>query len=384
MNLQYIIAFINFLIIKSNNNLSLTYTYTWNTPTLLINFPNDFISLRAYLNTFLPYSVFDGIDDFPDIIASHVIQDQNITLTENYNSFHYKTTLEVNNITISNFFQFVTNRRVHNSLDLGLALGYKFVNESYSIIHQLYNLNYIDHLLYTFEPLDGKGILHLGEIPEINRFPYTGHCKVEVGHFTWGCNLTGIKYNDRFYPFNIYSIFHSAYDEMFLSEDIFNFFVNEVLKDEIKEHGCVVRANGQETIKWMECSDRVDHLNLNDFSLFFGDMNVKIKLKDFFKPYSNRSLRVNVHKFNFYNNSIVIGFKFLQIFNLSVFNYENNLITFYSDKPKICMTSIKSNDKKILLSYFLYINDILLSFFSFYLIYVSLSIKFNYSITTVN
>ena len=114
--------------------LSFNYTYIWNTPSAVIYFDRDNITFKAYFNTYLPFSFFDGFDDYRSISQDTVQNETNISLTYTYESFYYKSPMLFYNIELSQYNFIISKSKIRHTLDLGIALGFKYIDESYSLI----------------------------------------------------------------------------------------------------------------------------------------------------------------------------------------------------------------------------------------------------------
>ena len=73
--------------------------------------------------------------------------------------------------------------------DQGLALGYHIKDKSFSIVHQLYQKNIIDHLQFAFKNLREKSDqFYIGGVPNnvYLSFPYKAIIKIDETLPTWG------------------------------------------------------------------------------------------------------------------------------------------------------------------------------------------------------
>lgn len=132
--------------------LSYNYTYIWNTPSANVYFKEDNNTFKAYFNTYLPFSFFDGTDDYQRTSPTKIQNESNTTLTYTYESLYYQSSMLLYNIKIPQYNFKISKSKIRHTLDLGIALGYKYIDESYSFIHYLYRNRYIDNLRFTFEP----------------------------------------------------------------------------------------------------------------------------------------------------------------------------------------------------------------------------------------
>ena len=63
----------------------------------------------------------------------------------------------------------------------GIGLGYKIGDESFSLVHQLYKNNKIDHLSFALEDKERNGTIHFGGIPNDAhlKMPYKGYINID-------------------------------------------------------------------------------------------------------------------------------------------------------------------------------------------------------------
>ena len=94
--------------------------------------------------------------------------------------------------------------------------GYHIIDESYSIVYNLYKTKVID----AFDQVKEK--LYLGGIPNNTHltFPYKGILKINETLPTWGFHLNSIIFNNSEYIINQPYIIHSVLTNTFISHDI--------------------------------------------------------------------------------------------------------------------------------------------------------------------
>ena len=63
----------------------------------------------------------------------------------------------------------------------GIGLGHKIGDESFSLVHQLYKNNKIDHLSFALEDKERNGTIHFGGIPNDAhlKMPYKGYINID-------------------------------------------------------------------------------------------------------------------------------------------------------------------------------------------------------------
>ena len=98
--------------------------------------------------------------------------------------------------------------------------GYHIIDESYSIVYNLYKTKVIDEYRFAFDQVKEK--LYLGGIPNNTHltFPYKGILKINETLPTWGFHLNSIIFNNSEYIINQPCIIHSVLTNTFISDDI--------------------------------------------------------------------------------------------------------------------------------------------------------------------
>ena len=324
---------------KKEKSISFDIKYYDPRPYLSLNFPEVENSFITYVNTYLPYSNF-RFYYFIKIIQSRQLEEKTLNLFNSYQSMECKTKININNIEYSDFFIYIT-RNYSFSEDEGIAFGYKFDNNNFSLIHLLYQSKQIEHMMFAFYHQNNEGKVYIGNIPgdQINEYSYKGSCNVRDDLNHWGCLLNQIEYNGLKYQMDKYAIIHSGVDVMFLSNDIYDFMEQNVFMEFIEQKICSIWVSLHKT-KSLYCRENefMDKFSKEQIRFRLGNMIINIPFTNLFKSdgsylksyfYSN--------PFNFHDDDIIIGITFLNQFNFSVFDYETNQISFYSNDTIIFM-----------------------------------------------
>ena len=262
--------------------------------------------------------------------------------------------------------------------DQGVGLGFKFKDEEYSFIHQLYKNKHIDRLIYAIH-FDGNyygGSVLFGGLPndikEYNK--YKGNCKVDDHFSSWGCNVTNIKIKEINVQLNNYTIFHSTFYGVFYSKMLFKLF-SEGLQEQISEHTCGLYNEGENVSTFIMC-DKEFILNSNlTLNISFNNLIVSLPIKELFERGAGKDMFVSM----IYNNpspyyskyDIIFGSHFFKLFNYTVFDYENNEINFYSNSISINMIETQSS---LLVKSFYIITSVTLLLFISYIIIIKKTI----------
>lgn len=322
--------------------------YTFDIPELEISFPNEKLSDSYYLNTYLSHSIFT-ISEFK--LISRNIKQRYIALKldETYHSSLYTSDIMINNILIPNISMYST-QSLGWFRDKGIALGYHYQDETFSIIHQLYKHKHIAHLQFAFHNIiyQLKGNFFIGGIPNDDHLNYHYKAEIKINEAlpTWGFKLSGVKYNNNEYELNTHCIISTGMLNMINSDVLFETMVGNI----INTSSCQLKYNRMTSYsqRLLQCgrlnnSDEIIELILND------KVQIQMKVGDFFSQSydslfaSNNALRP-IHNFS----ECIIGPGFINKFNYSIFDYEKKQIELYSDSYII-------TTKKVSSSYYLFI-----------------------------
>ena len=289
-------------------------------------------SWSQVLNTYLNFTIIKQIERNN---TSKIGNNLTIHLSQNLNCNDYHTNIKIESKELFDLKMFVCEGLIL-SYNEGIGLGYKFTDKSYSFIDKLYDNKQINKLMYTFELKDKKfQFIHFGGVPKNAHIQstYQGHCNVNENYSSWGCNLTSIKFNGVTYPFNVYTIFHTAFTHTILSDEVFKFFINVILKDLFAHNECHLKNEDQ----LISCTKKLIAQKEDIVLLEFGDMKLYVPLNKFFNTdYCN--LERNNNKY--YNQEgIIFGTSFIQYLTYLNFDYETKQISLFSEFISIEMNN---------------------------------------------
>ena len=321
--------------------ISVNYIHNFGKPSIKITLYEN-RTHYVYLNTFLPYTHLDK-DDWP----IDKKESTKIDLCHTYESFECESSLSTKNFEISSLLYYIGDN-IHFGPDQGLALNYKFNNERYSLIHQLYNENKISHKVFVFETNKDTKNFHFGGIPNqaYLNYTYSGYCNIDNTFPNWGCNVTEISYNNETFKLNSYALFHSAFVGQIYSNSLFELFVKSILKKEIEQRICERESVSEDrdriTCKYSFQDTETFHKNV---IIKFGNMEIHYPIEKIFDfddgIWESRLWTNPYHLYKKYD--IIFSSRFIEAFNYAVFDYENNRIEFYSDKITINMLQSSTN-----------------------------------------
>lgn len=321
--------------VKANQILSMSLNSNGGLKDLIIE---DDESWGQELNTYLNFTI---IKDIERNSSSKLGENTTLLLSEKMDCNYFQTNIIIKNKPLFNLKIFVCKSLIL-SYNRGIGLGYKFTDKSYSFIHRLYDNQQIDKLMYTFELKNKKfQFIHFGGVPNDvhKKSKYQGYCNVNEDYSSWGCNLTSIIFNGITYPFNVYSIYHTAFTHTILSEDIFNFFIHVILKDLFDLKECQLKNQDQ----LISCTRELIEKKKDIILFQFGDMKLSFPLNKFFTSESCFLERNNNKYYN--QEGIIFGKSFIQYFSYLNFDYETKRIGLYSEVISIEMNNNKKASK---------------------------------------
>ena len=351
---RFILLFFYLSFINANI-IEFTITqYDINLPTPSVSYPNEKYSTTLPLNTFLSCNILWRTFQ-PKMITEKITNKLEIFIERTYKCEEYMTDIILNNLQINNLSFYIPNGLTWVR-ESGLALGYHIKDESFSIVHNLFFNKKIEKLQFAFYNLfnKDKGALYIGGIPsdKHKELPYKGIVRVNETLPTWGFKLKNIKYNNSVYQMNIPCIIHSAIDDVFISNDIFQFMVNSVFKEEIEKHVCESNFLWIYHQNYLVCKSVIKGGNRIKFD--FESFSIDLAINDLFNQLHHSKFISNTKPNEFLNFSgAILGIGFLNLFNYTLFDYENKQIEFYSDT-----TAIKVNDNNQTLSFYIILSTI--------------------------
>lgn len=259
-------------------------------------------------------------------------------------------------IVIYDYYMFIKDIQIWDVCNSGIGFAYKFNNYNYSIIHKLYDNNYIKDKQFSFiqRTTKTKGEIVIGSLIsqyDIDKLNYKGKCNVIKTNSYWSCGIYSIKYENEIFDNNgdiIEVGFHSVMKYSINSKHLVK-MIQKVMKDKCNEAIYNVDENR------LLCDKKsIDDSKYN--IIFDFGFQIEIPLHILFQCDDDKN-ETCLSTFLYMNNdtsvshilnpstSIIFGSPFLKMFKIVTFNYDDNSITFYSDQFKIISSSsyIKHN-----------------------------------------
>ena len=150
-----------------------------------------------------------------------------------------------------------TDRDIRNLIykKYGISFAYKFIDNSYSIIHNLKSNGVIDRLAFSFNPsMKDRGSLIFGAtLKEISTKNQIFKCKVEQHYTTWGCQMNKIilKNEEQNFEYKVdrYTEFMMNKNKMIVPCKFMD-FVKDVMK---RKTECVYHIKEGSHKQYMQC-----------------------------------------------------------------------------------------------------------------------------------
>ena len=278
------------------------------------------------VNTALPFSIINPVykktlykeDQY------HVKIDQKYI--SSYQYVHSNKNINLFNKTISNMIYYTQSEDdlyLHNQL----GMQYKFPNDSYSIIHVLYNIHLIKNKQFAFSHnnKEKEDSLYIGGVNDklIRRIKNKGRCDVNEKRDEWSCKLSSI-YNNISFDINNDILINTGFEDMIYSNRIFYFFEGVFLDKEYKSKECATIK--EIPFKSIQCSLPSIQSHEEVLKVSIGSMVIDLPFKSLFVD----SL-LTIHENPYNTKEIVFGNQFIRLFNFTVFDYDNKRIELYSD-----------------------------------------------------
>lgn len=209
----------------------------------------------------------------------------------------------------------------------------------------------IGNKVFAFEYLnEDNGTFYIGGVENDKHLEmkYKGECEVDERVERWGCNLTKIKFNNKEYKFNNFTLFHSTFYGKIYSNGLYDFLANNVFIEEIKNKTCYTEEIAESRYA-MRCKRRFKDLEIYNSTIkfYFNRLMIVYPIKELFEPYGLGDLKsfFYTNPYDYYRDyDIIFSLHFLRNFNYTVYNYETKRVGFYSDR--IGINTLNDSDYK--------------------------------------
>ena len=300
------------------------------------------VSIQSPISTALPYTCFINSDyHVKKIDRERAINEAKLDFeNRTRDGLHFRDDIYKDDVKIIDNFDFFTvDLSSYHIYTLGYGFGYRYIDEHFSFVHSLYNQKKIDHKLFAFIPAkeNEDGYFIIGGITDDLNYKYKGSLNVNKRYNTWGNTLKRISIGNVKYDINVYAQIHSSHYDIVTSKRFFNFILNTVLKEDIINKHCERLTEGFKK-GMIECNRTVIE-NKKDITFEFENITFKFPFINCFDSFDSTSFSSFSYdtslKEDELDDILYLGYPFIRQFNLTVFNYEDSSISFYSDLTKI-------------------------------------------------
>ena len=248
------------------------------------------------------------------------------------------STVLISNEVVENYtFYNIDDMNLFHFLRPYIPLAYSFSNETFSITHSLYNKKIIQHKKFSFDPILSQ--LHIGGVPfdSING-KYSSKCQVRSKYKKWGCTMNYAyignlnNYTQIYNNKNRYAYFISTESKIYAPKYFFDFMQNKLLKEQFDNGLCTL--NNDTFANFFSCKcELFDKLYKIYFSFDEREFSIPMRSILFKSPFEEKNDKCDLLIYNKANNNDwILGVSFLNNF-VTVFDYEDSTIKFYSDYP---------------------------------------------------
>lgn len=317
--------------------------------------PYSYVTSRTFLRRFYESSTSLGYFNNKSI--------SNTSLEKLQDILHFND----NGIDLNKFdfyFMYENETTGYNSI----SFAYESKKEQNSIINILYAKKYIDKLQLILEIIGENGSLVAGSFPLNSLVNFTkGSCIIHNNK--WGCDVNSIYVDKKkIYDNKIYTIFTVTSYEIVLPKLVYDYYIDNVINGLTKQ-GLCNEINGKYTC-YSHGINKMPNITLE-----IGNMFYVLNSKNLF--WQNENSYLFICQKNQNDNELQLGISFLEKF-VSVFDYENDLIMFYSKDKSVIKE--KNEFKLIDNKFYIIIVCIFLLFFNmiYNILILILCFKTNY------
>lgn len=252
-----------------------------------------------------------------------------------------------------------------------ISLSLNHIDNSYSLVHSLYNQKVISSLKFGFEnDLMGTGILFFGNIPSnlTSKTPYSFYCDVNHhSHIQWNCKL------GKYITIGQYR-YNNKYDTVYFDVESnsnyvpfdFMLFLNEtIFKPFIDKKVCKLYSNGFNDNWKFHCNcDEI--LNFPNMTIILGEFELTLRPYELWDEIIDNCYFFYESYESVYGNNFLFQSPFIGGFNTE-FDYESKRITFYSRSKTFRKISENKNNKHTIKMIYIIIIIMLLTSITIYL-----------------
>lgn len=220
-----------------------------------------------------------------------------------------------------------------------IGLSYRYDDERFSLVHSLKQEHIISHLSFAFNRVfsstSSKPQMYFGGIPQTvkNKYKYKASFKVNESHKEWGINLINVRIGNESFNIDYNNTFYSylnTKDSIIKAPLSFMKFLNESIFNELyKQRKCSYRYGRTHSI---DCFMReID--TFPTITFHFEGYLFSFNIYSLFNVIERGEFGLFLIQSNEYNDYQWVFGNMLFENYLTEFDYETNLITFYSSFP---------------------------------------------------
>lgn len=345
---MFFIIFLNFLMFIHTMS-PLRYEYQSSIEISSIYLKNTYLLTHTpqYINQRLPYTWFIQNNELQPA-KEKIVSYTKLTIdNKEYNAIEYNDEVsfippfEEIKFNLTYYIVDINNASItHDNKGIGFALN--FIDEKFSLIHQMKKKGLIDYLSFALSPLTSKGItqdngyIYFGGVPEETKSLSSANCSVNNKLTGWNCKLKKIMLN----YYKEKDIFEINQDAIFLNSEASLIFPLSVMK-EIAEKTVMAKLIKREICEYVYnnvwsyflCDKSIlyDVTIVQSFQFLIGEYVFEFDYKDLFQCTNEYCLSGFMSQKS-YGEQIVIGTLFLKKYWTN-YDYEKEKIFFYSEKP---------------------------------------------------
>lgn len=212
----------------------------------------------------------------------------------------------------------------------GIAFAFKFNDTKYSIMHQLKNNNFIDHLSFSLiRGNNNKGMMYLGGIPHQDVMNKThAMCTVKGINNLWDCTLSKITIGKNTYINTLHMYFDTVTSVILAPKTFISFLLDFYFDNGIRNDHCQLLFSRKEK-KQMKCTK--NYINtLPNIIWVIDNYAIQFNSTILFDCNEDNDNCYFYIALNNLNDEFVLGKEFLRHFDL-FFDYEKEQIHLYSN-----------------------------------------------------
>lgn len=308
---------------------------------LSLRIPSMDLQNHEKLSLQLPASYFNMFNNNFSIWEIDTVEFDKKTYTRNL----LFEDIECGNIPVSICFYQVPNLPFNKN---AYSFSLQYINDSYSIIHQLKKKNKIKDLIFSFQPeSDLGGRMYVGGIPRgIIENKYKMECNV-IGE-QWGCHFNMIylsnKENETLFSYkdNSIALFDTALEGIRVPRKYFSYLSQVIFKEQIAQGHCYIK---EEEIKYIVCHESVKEKIGKYVNIVLEGKALTIESKVLINQEFKKPNEIGFYIIENSNDKWILGSNFIHFF-ISSFDYDNRKVSFFSNVP-IKVLSIDDNNHNI-------------------------------------